>query len=342
MIETRGRSALFRLGAQEPRSKVAAPPHNRSRRRRPRLSSGKDIRASLGGVRQKNQGRIHDSPEAELAFRSLSAAPVRRKPQPQRETTSCLQGQQRADRRLGPRRAALVPPTTIRILARQDRRDERRTRIRRFRAIHTHTSTRSGLSYWIILRLRRRPRYRNRIRPAPIHSKFEIIDFYICSFLLWGTYLFTFFNIGTRNFKTCRTPGPPVTIIMAGRMQKKIGNTSFTLTFAARSSASCRRRTRMKSACVRRDSATLVPKRSACTSTATSFFSSGSPVLSARLCSASERLFPARISRFTSVNSSQMSLWVTRKSRLTVTNAWSRPMPPSTQTTIRSRASGSA
>ena len=37
-------------------------------------------------------------------------------------------------------------------------------------------------------------------------------------------------------------PGPAATINMDGKMKKKIGNTSFTPTLPARSSASCRRR----------------------------------------------------------------------------------------------------
>src|ERR1035438_7833019 len=47
-----------------------------------------------------------------------------------------------------------------------------------------------------------------------------------------------------------------------GNIKKKMGKTSLTPTLPARSSASCRRRVRMKSECDRRLSPMLVPKRS--------------------------------------------------------------------------------
>src|ERR1035437_7807840 len=72
----------------------------------------------------------------------------------------------------------------------------------------------------------------------------------------------TFDIIGKRYSNTCRRPGPAATINMDGKMKKKIGNTSLAPTLPARSSASWRRRTRMKSEWVRRLSPMLVPKRS--------------------------------------------------------------------------------
>src|ERR1035437_5472768 len=72
----------------------------------------------------------------------------------------------------------------------------------------------------------------------------------------------TFDIIGKRYLNTCRRPGPAATINMDGKMKKKIGNTSLAPTLPARSSASWRRRTRMKSEWVRRLSPMLVPKRS--------------------------------------------------------------------------------
>lgn len=63
-----------------------------------------------------------------------------------------------------------------------------------------------------------------------------MVHFVVCSFMNYCCP--KLFIIGKRFLQICNMPGPAETSIMDGRMQKKIGNTSFTPTLAARSSAS--------------------------------------------------------------------------------------------------------
>ncbi|MNR32119.1 hypothetical protein D3C85_1496790 [compost metagenome] len=109
---------------------------------------------------------------------------------------------------------------------------------------------------------------------------------------------------------------------------------------AARSSASEWRLVRSMSECTRSDSATLVPKRSAWISIATSMLTSSTPVRADRLRSALSRGRPARSSSVSSSYSSAMAGRAVRISATTRRIAASRLRPASTQTMIRSRLSG--
>ncbi len=106
------------------------------------------------------------------------------------------------------------------------------------------------------------------------------------------------------------------------------------------SSARWVRCTRRLSACTRSVSARLVPKRSVCTSMATSELTSSTPERSESERRASVVDLPARISSVTSSNSAASTGCVRPNSREMRCRLMLMPRPASTQTTIRSRASG--
>ena len=94
-------------------------------------------------------------------------------------------------------------------------------------------------------------------------------------------------------------------IIISAAKIRVAGKISLSGAFLARSSARCMRRMRMASACTRSALATLVPKRSVCTSSATSELTSSTPVRVGEPAQGVGRLLPARVSAVTRPNSAE-------------------------------------
>ena len=123
-------------------------------------------------------------------------------------------------------------------------------------------------------------------------------------------------------------------------MHSTSGNSILVGTLAACSSARICRLWRRSSEKTRSESPMLVPKRSAWVSMVAKVPISSTPVRSARLRSDFSRRAPARISRLVQCSSSASAALLCLISSATLVRPASSPRPASTQTSIRSAASG--